>query len=75
MLCKITLGHGDPEQFHIGDRPRSLVGCYRYTGLPVIDAQFGEITALGIVVDYLPTVDTVAPIIRLVRTQKRYCLL
>jgi len=29
MLGKETIGHDDLERFHIGDRPRSLVGRYR----------------------------------------------
>ena len=47
MLGKETIGHGDLERFHIGHRPRSLVGCCRRTGLPAIDAQFDQISVPG----------------------------
>ena len=50
MLGKETIGHGDLERFHIGHRPRSLVGCCRRTGLPAIDAQFDQISVPGVAV-------------------------
>ena len=50
MLGKETIGHGDLERFHIGHRPRSLVGCCRHAGLPAIDAQFDQISVPGVAV-------------------------
>jgi len=50
MLGKETIGHGDLERFHIGHRPRSLVGCGRHTGLQAIDAQSDQISVPGMAV-------------------------
>ena len=47
MLGKESIGHGDLERFHIGHRPRSLVGCCRRAGLQAIDAKSDQIAVLG----------------------------
>lgn len=47
MLDKESIGHSDLERFHVGHRPRSLVGCRRTTGLQAIDAQPDQVAVPG----------------------------